>query len=390
MGTYKELDEHGKLKSWCYVIEIGEGQRKRYRKRGFKTKALAESAYAKAKAERDAGEHIEPSKETVANLLNRWLTTVARHKVRATTYQGYEATIRVHLVPALGHIHVQKLTAARVQAFYSECIDAGVGSRALQLAHLRLSQALDMAEREGIVRRNVCALLETPQHRSKPGQSWTEDEANRFLAKARQHFLHPLWALELATGLRRGELIGLRWQDVDLTAGTIHVQQEIVIVYGKPVVSEPKTDSSRRRMGIPADVVQALREHRILWDQRREQARSWDDGDLVFCTRDGKPLNPNNLYRYYNQLIEAAGVRKIRLHDARHTHGTIMVAKGVSIRAVADRLGHSKTSVTLNTYSHVLPTMRDEALEAIEEALFRYPMLEDGGAENGAAPDIEA
>lgn len=387
MGVYKDLDENGRLKSWAYVIEIGEGARKRYRKRGFKTKALAESAYAKAKAERDAGDHVESSRETVGELLNRWLTTVARHKVRATTYQGYEATIRNHLVPEFGGIRVQKLTAARVQAYYSKRLDAGMGTRALQLAHLRLSQALDMAEREGVVRRNVCALVDTPTHRSKPGQAWTQEEANRFLEKARKHFLHPLWALELATGLRRGELIGLRWQDVDLDAGTLRVQQEIVIVYGKPVVSEPKTDSSRRKMRIPADVVQGLVAHRVVWEERRYRSASWQDGDLVFCTRDGKPLNPNNLYRYYNALIEAAGVPKIRLHDARHTHGTIMVAKGVSIRAVADRLGHSKTSVTLNTYAHVLPSMRDEALEAIEEALFRYPELGAGnGAESEATP----
>lgn len=384
MGVYKELDDQGKLKSWCYVIETGtDGKRSRYRKRGFKTKTLAESSYAAAKAERDRGEYIEDSKETVAELLSRWLTRVARHRVRPTTYQGYESTVRNHLVPWLGTIRVQKLTAARVQTFYSDRLDAGVGARTLNLAHLRLSQALDMAEREGIVRRNVCRHVDPPTSKSQPGKAWTEAEVRRFLDVAVKHWLHPLWLVALSTGMRRGELLGLRWQDVDLDAGMLHIRQAVSILHGAPVISEPKTDAARRRIGLPRDVVEALRVHRDAWEVRRQSARDWD-GDLVFCTRAGKPLNPNNIYPDFYALIAAAGVPRIRLHDARHTHGTIMVAKGVSIRAVADRLGHSKTSVTLNTYAHVLPSMRDEALEAIEEALFRHPAI---GAGNGAAFD---
>ena len=324
MSVFKDVDATGKIKSWYYVIEAGSdtGKRKRYKKRGFKTKKAAEAAEAKARTELARGEYVEQSAETVGDLLTRWLTTVARHQVRPTTLQGYESTIRVHIIPYLGNVRVQKLTAGRLQSFYSEQIDAGIGTRSLNLAHLRLSQALDMAEREGLVNRNVCKVVDPPRHKAKSGKAWTEEEAGRFLDVAEQHFLHPLWALELATGLRRGELLGLRWQDVDLDAGVIHVRQAISILRGAPVVTAPKTDAARRTMPLPTDVAEAMREHRKAWVARRLAADTWE-GDLVFCTRDGKPLNPNNLYRYYYELIEQAGVPRIRLHDARHTHGTM-------------------------------------------------------------------
>jgi integrase len=372
MSVQKEYDQSGKVKGWYWVIEAGNdsGKRKRYKKRGFKTKKAAEEAEAVARVQIANGTYVEASSETVAQLLERWLTTVARHNVRPTTYEDYEGTIRIHLVPYLGNIKVQKLTPGRLQTFYSERIDAGVGTRSLQLAHRRLSQALDMAVRESIVSRNVCQIVGSPKHKPRTGQSWTEEEAIRFLETAEKHRLHPLWALELATGLRRGELLGLRWQDVDLDAGTIHIRQAISILKGAPIVTEPKTPAARRKIGLPPDVAEAMREHRKAWVARRLAASTWE-GDLVFCTRDGKPLNPNNLYRDYNQLIAEAGVPRIRLHDARHTHGTLMSAAGVSIRAVADRLGHARTSVTLDTYSHVLPKMRDEATAAIDAALFQ-------------------
>lgn len=372
MSVFK--DPHADPKApWYYVIELGTpaGRRQRRKKRGFRTRREAERAEALEVASRARGEYIEASPETIGELLDRWLTTVARHKVRATTYVGYEATIRVHLKPHLGSLRVQHLTAARVQAFYSARLDAGVGARTITLAHLRLRQALAMAEREGVVRRNVCDLVDPPTTTPAPGQSWTEDEARRFLAVASKHALHPLWALALATGLRRGELLGLRWQDIDLATGQLDVRQSIVILRGAPVVAEPKTAASKRRMRLPPDVVEALRAHRAAWLSQQLAARTWAEGDLVFCTREGKPLNPNNLYRYYRQIIAEAGVPPIRLHDARHTHGTILVAAGVSVRAVADRLGHSRTSVTLDTYAHVLPSMQDQAAEAIDKALFR-------------------
>ena len=200
--------------SWTFVIDVGRdagGKRIQKWRRGFPTKKAAEAAMQLEIHQRRAGSYIEKSTETVGELLDRWLETVARHKVSASTLEDYRLTIRKHITPALGPIPVQTLTSGTVQKFYSERIDAGVGPRTVQLCHLRLSQALALAEREGIIPRNVCAATEKPRSRQQPGTTWTGDEARRFLVKAEADTYAPLWLLALKTGLRRGELLGVRW-----------------------------------------------------------------------------------------------------------------------------------------------------------------------------------
>lgn len=353
--------------SWTFVIDVGRdanGKRNQKWRRGFPTKKAAEAAMQGELHERRSGTYVEPSEETVGKLLDRWLETVARHKVKSTTLEDYTLTVRKHLKPELGHVQVQALTTAMVQKFYSDRLDAGLGSRTVQLCHLRLSQALALAEREGIVRRNVCAATEPPRARAKPGQTWTGAQAQQFLAKAKDDTYWPLWLLALKTGLRRGELLGVRWKDLDLDTGMLRVQQTVQVLAGAPCIQPPKTDAGRRVVKLSADVIDALRTYRTEWVKRQLAASAWTEGDLVFCTAEGKPLNPNNLYRNYEAIIARADVPRIRLHDMRHTHATLLLAAGTPIKAVSERLGHAKTSITLDTYAHVLPDMQDQAIDA--------------------------
>jgi integrase len=201
--------------SWTFVIDVGrdaKGKRIQKWRRGFPTKKAAEAAMRLELHERQSGTYIEKNPETVGELLDRWLQTVARHKVKPTTLEDYTLTVSKHLKPALGHIQVQALTAATVQRFYSDRLDAGIGARSVQLCHQRLSQALGLAEREAIVSRNVCRATEPPKAPPKQGRSWTAEEARRFLATAEADTYWPLWLLALKTGLRRGELLGIRWK----------------------------------------------------------------------------------------------------------------------------------------------------------------------------------
>jgi integrase len=359
--------------TWTFVIDIGRdagGKRIQRWRRGFKTKKEAEAAMQLELHQRRAGTYIEKSTETVGELLDRWLETVARHKVSASTLEDYRLTVRKHLKPELGHIPVQSLTPATVQKFYSARIDAGLGARTVQLCHLRLSQALALAEREGIITRNVCAATQKPRSRHTPGTTWTGQEARQFLDQAETDTYAPLWLLALKTGLRRGELLGLRWSDLDLDRGTLTVRQTIGVLAGAPCIKPPKTYAGRRVVKLSVDVIEALTKHRIAWAARKLAAVEWADGDLVFCTGEGKPINPNNLYRNFAAIIDRAGVPTIRLHDLRHTHATLLLSAGTPIKAVSERLGHSKTSITLDTYAHVLPDMQDRAVEAIDAALF--------------------
>lgn len=359
--------------SWTYIIDVGrdeQGKRIQRWRRGLPTKKAAEEAMRLELHQRREGTYIEKSNETVGELLDRWLLTVAKHKVKPTSLEDYAATIRKHLKPALGHVPVQALTPAMVQKFYADKLDAGLGGRTVQLCHLRLSQALALAEREGIVNRNACKATEPPTPRAKPGLTWTGEQARAFLSEAKKDQTYwPLWLLALKTGLRRGELLGIRWGDLDLNAGTLRVQQTVLVLAGAPSIQQPKTDAGRRTVKLSADVVAALEKHRLAWVERKLSAASWTDLDLVFCTGEGKPLNPNNLYRAYNAIVARANVPRIRLHDMRHTHATLLLAAGTPIKAVSERLGHAKTSITLDTYAHVLPDMQDRAVEAIDAAL---------------------
>ena len=159
--------------------------------------------------------------------------------------------------------------------------------------------------------------------------------------------------------------------DLDFDRGTLTVQQTIGVLAGAPCIKPPKTDAGRRVVKLSADVVAALAKHRLAWAARKLAASKWANGDLVFCTGEGKPIDPNNLYRHFAAIIDRADVPTIRLHDLRHTHATLLLAAGTPIKSVSERLGHAKTSITLDTYAHVLPDMQDRAVEAIDAALVR-------------------
>jgi integrase len=346
------------------------GERKRASKT-VTTKREAERLLAEWVNEINCGTVVEPATVTVGELLHSWLRTVAAYRVRATTLEDYEATIENHIIPRLGSVKAQRLTADAVQAFYSDLREQGVGARTVQLCHLRLSQALAQAVKWGILHRNVCQAVDAPHVTPKRGKVWTAEEARRFLAAGAGTQLEALWVLIATTGLRRGEALGVRWQDLDLDERILRVRQSVVIYQNKPVMQEPKSPSARRTIKLAPEAVAMLRTHRTAQLECRLALGSlWHDNDLVFCTGDGKVLNPNNLYRTLDKVMARAGVPRIRLHDLRHSHTTLLLAAGTPIKAVSERLGHAKTSTTLDIYAHVLPDMQDAAAETVSRVLY--------------------
>jgi integrase len=183
-------------------------------------------------------------------------------------------------------------------------------------------------------------------------------------------FYDPLWLLLLSTGLRRSEALGVRWHDLDLDRGLLSVRQAVVTVHGEPVVGLPKSAAATRTVLLDADTVAALRAHRKRQAARQLAAAIWAEGDLVFTTGHGKPLHPGNIHRRYKELIAQAGVPDITMHDNRHTHATILLADRVPVKVVSERLGHARTSVTMDIYAHALPEMQEEAAASIGAALF--------------------
>lgn len=331
----------------------------------FATKRLAENALSRWLVEIERGTALEPSKTTVGDLLDRWLLNEAPKTTRATTLVGYEITIRKHLKPALGSIIVQKLTVEQVESFYRQ-MRVERASSTVKKCHLRLSAALNLAVRWGLAMRNVCAVASPGKLVYKKPTVWSEDEQAAFLTGAADDGLHPFWQLALGSGLRRGELLGLRWRDVNWERSTIHVQQEVVALKGVPIIQEPKTAESRRTVRLTASVVAELAKHRTRWVERKLAAGEWANHDLVFCTASGSPINPSHVRRSFDRIVLRADVPDITIHGMRHTHAVSLLKHGTPVKVVSERLGHKDISTTLNVYAAALPDMQDVAIDALE------------------------
>lgn len=297
---------------------------------------------------------------TVARYLTRWLAVRVKPAKRETTYQGYESAIRVHIIPAIGRTHLTKLTPLDVQHMLTRIVEGGASPTTAKNVRGVLRKALNDAMKDGLIIRNVVTLTEMPRQVAYQPKPLTMEEIPRFLAAIRGDRLEALWTVFLTLGLRAGEAYGLRWRDVNLDAGelTIRVQMQRT---GRPPVArfvEPKTHRSRRALPVPDHVREALiaqRERQVterLIAGDRWQGAAWDD--LVFCTTIGTPLDPSNVLKQYRELLRAAGMdTKRRVHDLRHTAGSMLARLGVAPREAQAILGHANITTTLAIYTHV-------------------------------------
>lgn len=351
----------------------------------YPTKREAEKAERDALTMRDRGTLVDPSKATVSDLLADWLRSKAG-QVSTNSLHDYETIVRLHIVPALGTVKAQELTASRVQRQYEDWKAAGLSPRMIRGCHMRLSQAFDHAEKLGLVNRNPCRATQPPRLERTTVDTWTEGEARRFLATAQARPvlhrggdsgrrepdpLHPLWHLLLLEGMRRGEGLGLRWRDVDLAAGTASISQTVAPDKGHKgaaiILPRAKTAAGARTVRLTPQTLAALKEHRKAQNAYRLAATDWEDHDLIICTGRGTPVNPNNVSRSFTAIVKAAKVRTIRLHDLRHTSATMMLRAGVPAKIVSERLGHATVGITLDLYSHVSGDMQADAATRIGE-----------------------
>jgi integrase len=359
-----------------YILTVDLGKDpvtgdRRQRRFTYRTKREAERARTEKLAEIDRGSLVDRSNQTIGELLDFWLETYARPRVRAKSYETYERIIRVHLKPGLGTIRVQALKPEHLQQFYADKLAAGCGKRTVEMCHMRLAQALKMAVEHGQVARNVALVVKPPRARAREMQTWSRDEAHRFLQAASGSSYGPIWAVALATGMRRGELLGLRWCDIDGERRIIHVRQAAIAVGGEMLIGPTKGDRSRAIHGLPPSILAALREHKARQNAQRLQVGSlWQDHDLVFCSAVGTPIYGQNLAREYDRLVKLAGVPRIRIHDQRHTNATLLLADGWDPKLVGERLGHRDVTTTLRTYYHVAQKQHEEAGDRLGALLF--------------------
>jgi len=357
------------------MVDPATGRRLRPQ-RTYKTRREAEVGLTQWSAEIERGTAVTPSGKTLGQYLEFWLDTSARHRVRGTTFASYQRLVRLYVAPALGSVMLQKLSATQIQALYSSLLteggrtSAGLAPRTVRYIHAILRRALKEALALGLVPRNVTEAVSPPKAPRPPVKSWDASDLRRFMAAAQEDGYSPLWLLAVHTGMRQGELLGLRWQDVDLDRGVARIVQAVPTVRDGVQFTQPKTASGRRTIALDATCVAALKEHRARQNERRLAVGAlWHDYDLVIASAIGTPLNHANVYHRFIKLAAAAGVPRIPFHGLRHTHATLLMAAGVHPKVVSERLGHADISLTLSTYSHVLPQMQQEAAAIFDAAM---------------------
>jgi len=310
-----------------------------------------------------------------AYLTARWLPG-KRLALATSTWDGYRRKIDRHILPAIGRTAIRRVRPEHLEALYDRMLHPTDGQRPLAPktvleVHLIIRGALNDAVRKGLVSRNVALVADAPRLRSIPKveqKAWTAQQLQAFLRCAAGHRLFPAFWLAATTGVRRSELLGLRWDDIDLTAATISVNRGLVAVAYEVHESRGKTRNSRRRIDLDPTTVAVLDGWRG-WQQAEQAAVSAEDSGWVFTDADGKPVHPHSISQTFERIGARAGVPLIRFHDVRGTHATLLIKAGVPVKVVSERLGHANPAFTIDTYQHVLPGMQADAARVFEQLI---------------------
>jgi len=353
---------------WQARVTLEGGQRKAFY---GKTRQEVQQKLTAALRDRDRGLPTICEKQTLGQYAAHWLD-VKRNEIKASTWTRYEALLRVHVLPALGKLALEKITPQHLQRLYLGRIASGTSPSTVRRAHALLHHVFSDAMRLGLVGRNVSELVDPPRAPWHEMAFLTREQARALLSAATGHRLEALIVVALSTGMRQGELLGLRWRDVDLDARKVVVQQTVKYVSGHGYLfTEPKTKESRRSVRLSTLAVEALRRHRAQQlKDRLGVGPAWEDLDLVFPSKLGTPLDGGHvLRRVLHPLLRQAGLPIIRFHDLRHTAATLALAQGRNIKEVSEMLGHADVSTTLALYVHVSPDMQGQLADAMDAAL---------------------
>jgi integrase len=355
---------------WSAAISLGYRNGKLWRKTVYgKTRAEVQTQLTKALHDKEQGLQVAVERQTVTQFLDRWLEEFAKPRIRPKTYRSYEQTIRLYLKPKLGHYILEKLAPQHVQTMMKELTDE-VSAHTARYARTVLRAVLGRALKWGLVARNVSTLVDPPRVTRLQVNPWTPEEAKTFLNASRGDRLEAIFSVALALGLRRGEALGLRWQDVNLDEKILKVVNQLQRADKKLQLVEVKSESSHRTLPLPEIVVLALRAHRLRQlEEKMAAGKDWEDSDFIFTTSLGKPLDERNLLRHFHTIIKNAELRHQRFHDLRHCAASLLLAQGVDLKVIQEVLGHSSIVLTMNTYAHVMPVRKRDAADLMDAAL---------------------
>jgi integrase len=327
-----------------------------------------EKERAKLLVKRDEGEaDLVPTRLTVAEYLDRWLDDYARPKLGERTVMSYETTLRLHVIPQVGHLQLTALKPLHVQAIYASMRAKGLSGTTCLHTHRVLREALKWAVRWELAPRNPADSVDAPRSTTKPARTSSLEELARLLKAADETPLGVLVRLAVHTGMRLGEVLGLRWQDVDLENQCLRIE----LTFGADGrFRKPKTESSRRTISLDDEIAEDLAAHRrAQLEHRLSLGPDYEDNDLVFADPLGRPRSQHSVDRAWNHIRKVAGVPDMRIHDLRHAMASVALSEGINIAVVSKRLGHANVSTTLDIYRHVMPGEDKEAARTLARVL---------------------
>ncbi len=350
---------------WVGSLSLPDGTRKVFygKKQSEVIAKLDEASNALRRGMLPVGTNV-----TVQEYLESWLENVHKPTIRLSSYLNYRKHLKNYLVPGLGKIKLQKLLPQQVQAFYTKKINEGLAPKTVKDFHGILHKALDNAVKWDILSRNVCDAVTPPRIPRKEKTVLTIQQAHTLIEQVKAHRLEALLVLAVITGMREGEILALHWQDIDFEQGSLQVQRAVSYLKGYGYVeSEPKTDKSRRMIKLPIFLINILKQHQTQQEeQRREVGKAWIEKKLVFTNAQGYYYSANTLRKVFKRFLMSIGLPSMCFHNLRHSAATILLAMNVHPKVVQEILGHSQISVTMDLYSHALPSMQDDVTKQWE------------------------
>lgn len=361
--------------TWTWRVdastEQSTGGRRQPSKGGYRTKREAEDGLAEALSAIRRGEHVEPSTVTVKAYLEDWLDRT-RADLRPSTTQSYKVAIN-RMLPYIGSVKLQALKPIQIERMWGKMRDAQLAPKTVKNTHTVLRRALGDAERLGMISSNPATKVRAPRVEHREQSVWTPTQVSAFLKHIEGTRLHMPVMLAATTGMRRAEVLGVRWKDIDLEAGVLTVAQTLTAVRGEPIITPPKTDGSRRTIPLSKRTIASLRSHRAAQAAERLAAGEvWDKrhDDLVFRTEIGEWVHPDLFSRAFSRAVASSGLPVIRLHDLRHSWATNAFSAGLAAKTISKQLGHSGIVITLDVYTSVPEQTARDAVDVIEAAIF--------------------
>ena len=383
-GVFKYTTKAGRVR-WGYVIDVhadyDTGSRRQRRRRGFDTQAEASAELKRAKKAIATGsDYFDAERLTFLGYLHIWLENLPATGIKERTISDYRNETRRYIEPHMKDVALQKLSPLHLEELYRKLTEGGgqngkpLGPHTVLRVHRVIRKALGDAERKGLINSNPARLAQKPSAAQDDNEktSWTPAELSTFLDAVTDHELFPLWRLAALTGMRRAELLGLTWDNLNDAAQTVRVIETLITIDGVPTTAPPKSRRSRRTIDIDDTTAEALRAQRKVQNELKHFVGSgWQGGNYVFTTPIGTPHHPDNISKTFTKLVKALPITYISLHGLRHTHATLLLATGTNPRVVSERLGHANVAFTLQVYGHVLPGQQREAANAAAGLLTR-------------------